>query len=72
VVKVPRDVAMQFGGVAKFRAFHRSELSKALRVLDSARRGCAYAPGYHDIVDAIAKLERARNAASVKNWEKRK
>jgi hypothetical protein len=70
--RIPAYVGVQFGGVGKFRAYHRQHLDSALQELGHVMRGSAWTPGYAELLEARRLLELAREKARVKNWERAK
>jgi hypothetical protein len=70
--RIPTYVSKQFGGVRKFRAYHRLALQDARRALERARRGCAFTPdtvAVHRACDALAEaIKQCRPTA----WEGRR
>jgi hypothetical protein len=72
VLPIRREVAKQFGGTRKFRAYHRRALNRAYQALNEALRASAYTPSYRKILPVLCDVKAMIEGARVKNWEGRK
>lgn len=54
----------------QFRMLKREKLTAVLNAMDDFSSGCAYAPDFTEIVNALSILRRARKNMSVKQWGK--
>jgi hypothetical protein len=70
VKRLPKIIVESFGSARMFRAYHRRAVRAAIKTLDRAMVGSAYAPGYRDLVAAREALDRASEKARVANWER--
>lgn len=66
--RVPKFIAGQHGGSHAFRSEKRKMIRQLIKLMDKARFGSAYMPGYEKFKAVDDLLNSLKKDISVKNW----